>query len=205
MNNNSSDDAEGSNESNSNDDDSTDSSFPKDLDIKDSNEILSIGLKLLGFTDKQLSRKSKHKRRRLKKLFTSNFGAGPHVVAQMWEDMQTTTINEAYLALEERNFSHFLYTFHFIKAYPTEAQRVGKWHECDRVLRDQGWSMQLKIQALKEKKIAWPSLEEIGDNIWVGTSYISGMMGYWLLCFASMWINDNSCCNTTVHSTYLLE
>jgi hypothetical protein len=35
-------------------------------------------------------------------------------------------INEAYLVPDERNFSHFLYTFHFIKAYPTEAQRVGK-------------------------------------------------------------------------------
>jgi hypothetical protein len=30
--------------------------------------------------------------------------------------------------------------------------------------------MLLKIQALKEKKIVWPSEEEIGDNIiWVGS------------------------------------
>jgi hypothetical protein len=148
---------------------STDSSIPEGLDIKTADQILIIGLQLMGFDEKQINRKSKNKVQKQKNLFNSNFGAGPHVVAQIWEDLQRTEINDAFLPPKERNFSHFLYTFHFMKAYPTEAQRVGKWHECDRVQRDKGWSILVKIQALKEKKIVWPSPEEIGDNIWVGS------------------------------------
>jgi DDE superfamily endonuclease len=148
---------------------SSDSSIDGDLDIKTPTQILILGLQLLGFTPKEINRKSKNRGRKQKQLFIGNFGAGPHVVAQVWEDLQKTDINDAFLPPEERSLPHLLYAFHFMKAYPTEAQRVGKWHECDRIQRDKGWSMLLKIQALKEKKIVWPSEEEIGDNIWVGS------------------------------------
>ena len=145
------------------------SSRDENLDIKTPDELLEIGLELLGFSEKQINRKSKHRKHKLKNLFSGNFGALPHVVAQIWEDLQRTQIPAAWLKPEERNLPHFLYTFHFMKAYPTETQRVGKWHECDRIQRDVCWSLLLKIQALKAEKIVWPTPEEIGDNIWVGT------------------------------------
>jgi hypothetical protein len=110
---------------------STDSSIAEGLDIKTPSEILILGLELLGFTEKKIKRKSKNKRKKQQKIFTGNFGAGPHVVAQIWEDLQKTEINDAYLPPNERSFQHLLYVFHFMKAYPTEDQRVGKWHECD--------------------------------------------------------------------------
>jgi hypothetical protein len=111
---------------NSPDESNSDSSIADGLDIKTPAEILILGLDLLGFTEKKIERKSKNKRKKQEKIFIGNFGAGPHVVAE---------IDDAYLPPNERSFPHLLYVFHFMKAYPTEDQRVGKWHECDRILR----------------------------------------------------------------------
>jgi hypothetical protein len=123
---------------NSPEESNSDSSIADGLDIKTPAEILILGLELLGFTEKRINRKSKNKNKTQQKIFIGNFGAGPHVVAQIWEDLQKTEIDDAYLPPNERSFPHLLYVFHFMKAYPTEDQRVGKWHECDRILRDKG-------------------------------------------------------------------
>jgi hypothetical protein len=36
-------------------------------------------------------------------------------------------------------------------------------------LRDNGWDLLLRLQALKAQKIVWPTVEEIGDDVFVGT------------------------------------
>lgn len=130
-------------------------------------ELLNRGLKLLGWNDKQIKRKSKKRWAKWTTRFAADFGAKPHVLCQIWEDLQQTTINEAYLSPDERNIDHFLYAMNFLKAYPTEKQRENKWHVSDRILRDSGWSTIAKIAALQEDKIKWP--DNFGNDIWVGT------------------------------------
>ena len=67
------------------------------------------------------------------------------------------------------DLENLLFALQFLKVYPTEGQRQNKWHQCDRVLRDNCWDILLRLQALKATKIVWPTAAEIGDNIWIGT------------------------------------
>lgn len=148
----------------------SDSSFDDDMLILTVDELLRHGLKLLGWTDKLLDRKSKYKHEKQTHLFKCDFGACPQVVAQIFEDLQTTTIAAARIHNATMDdVSHLLYTLNFLKAYPTEGQRQNKWHISDRSLRDNSWDLLLRLQALKPTKIAWPSNDEIGDNVWIGT------------------------------------
>jgi DDE superfamily endonuclease len=148
--------------------DSDDSDYANLL-IFTSDEILNHGLKLLGWTDKKLARESKHKHEKQANWFSCEYGAKPHVVAQIWIDLQRTEIEDArIIAATEDELTQVLYTLQLLKSYPTEGQRQNKWHACDRVLRDKCWSMLLRLQALKATKIVWPTDEELGDDIFVG-------------------------------------
>jgi hypothetical protein len=148
--------------------DSDDSNY-SNLFILTSDEILNRGLKLIGWTHQKLARKSKHKEEKQANWFSCEYGARPHVVAQIWIDLQRTEIEDARINdANEDDLSQLLYTLNFMKSYPTEGQRQNKWHACDRVLRDNCWSMLLRLQALKATKIVWPTDEELGDDIFVG-------------------------------------
>jgi DDE superfamily endonuclease len=133
-------------------------------------EMLLYGLKLLGWEEKQLVRKSKNNRDNLLSLFKSDFGASPAVVAQIFEDLQTTDLPAARISFATMDdAAQLLYALNFLKQYPTEGQRQNKWHLCDKNLRENGWDLLLRLQALKAEKIVWPTDEEIGNNIWIGT------------------------------------
>ena len=102
--------------------------------------------------------------------FTSDFGASPHVVAVIFSDLQTTDIAAAKIHdATTDDLDHLFFALQFLKVYPTEGQRQNKWHQCDRVLRDNCWDLLLRLQALKATKIVWPTAAEIGDNTWIGT------------------------------------
>ncbi|CAB9527827.1 unknown protein [Seminavis robusta] len=147
-------------------DDSSDDDIDPDLQIVTPEEMLEHGMKLIGWKEKQLKRKSKKRWRKWCYLFAADFRAKPHVVCQMWEDLQSTELTEAYLQPLERNLDQFLYALHFLKAYPTEKQRQNKWHISDRVLRDTGWFYLTKLAAMKAIKIVWL---DVGDDIWCGS------------------------------------
>jgi hypothetical protein len=133
-------------------------------------EILRIGLKLLGWNEEQLARKSKNRHEKHTNLFTCDYGANPHVVAVIFSDLQTTYIAAAKIHNATMDdLEQLLFALHFLKVYPTEGQRQNKWHQCDRVLRDNAWDILLRLQALKATKIVWPTAAEIGDNIWIGS------------------------------------
>jgi DDE superfamily endonuclease len=133
-------------------------------------DILRHGLKLLGWTDEQLHRNSKNKRQKHTDWFKSDYGASPQVVAQIFEDLQTTTIASSRIhSASLHDVSHLLFTLNFLKVYPTDDQRQNKWHLCDKSLREHCWSMLLRLQALKATKIVWPTAAEIGNNIFIGS------------------------------------
>jgi DDE superfamily endonuclease len=144
-----------------------------DLDgvfILTGDEIMRHGLLLLGYKAEQLDRQSKHRREKHTAMFKGDYGASPQVVARIFEDLQTTNIPSAKIhAANMNDASHLLYTLAFMKSYPTEQQRANKWHLCDRLLRDNGWDMMKRLQALKATKIVWPTEAEIGDQVFIGS------------------------------------
>jgi hypothetical protein len=54
-----------------------------------------------------------------------NFGSIPYVCATIWEDLQTTIVEEAWVPVEDLQFEHFLMAMHHLKRYPTEVKREG--------------------------------------------------------------------------------
>ena len=96
------------------------------LIIYTADEVLRIGILLLGFQEKQLHQWVKQTS--LDK-FRNHFGIKPHIVAQIWEDLQTTDIDEARLDVEpakHRSMDNFLYALHFLKRYDTEPERESR-------------------------------------------------------------------------------
>jgi DDE superfamily endonuclease len=141
-----------------------------DILVLTGEEILRRGLMLLGWSERKLARASRNRHAKHTHLFICDFGANPHVVAEIFSDLQTTDI--AAVKIDDAtidDLENLLFALQFLKVYPTEGQRQNKWHQCDRVLRDNCWDILLRLQALKATKIVWPTDAEIGDNIWIGT------------------------------------
>lgn len=152
--------------SSSDSDQDSDRSEDPELIIFTSSEMLRIGLLLLRFTEAQVDN---WKLETSKEKFRNHFGANPHVIARIWEDLQTTDIQEARLGVgtKFRSVDNFLIALHFLKRYNTEAERESRWQRSDRYLRDTGWYYVRKIQALKANKIVWENGEN--DDIWIMT------------------------------------
>ena len=154
-------------------DDDLDLPNDPDLVILTASEILKKGLRMLRYSERQIDG-WKHDIACQK--FRNHYGGNPHVIAQIWEDLQTTDIAEAKLGsgTKFRSVENFLMALHFLKRYDTESERESRWQFSDRYLRDTGWYYVQKIQALKAYKIVWDAGE--GNDIWIltvdGTSSI---------------------------------
>jgi len=110
--------------------------------------------------------------------FKSYYGSHPVVLAQLWEDLQTTTIAAARIDTSKKrsvNLKTFLRAHQFIKQYPTERQRRIQFANSRMTIRT--WTKYFikrtkyfikRIQALKEIKIKWPD-----DNEWTTIFLIS--------------------------------
>ena len=95
---------------------SSDDSSIGSIYIVTRDEMLRHGLELLGWSAKKLDRKSKKKDEKQSLWFRREFGAAPHVVAQIWEDLQTTNIEAAMIQNATKNdLSQLLYTLQFMK------------------------------------------------------------------------------------------
>jgi hypothetical protein len=129
------------------------------------NEIMKIGLLLVGFTRRRLRRA---KKKTNLDRFRGHFGSNPHVLAEILEDLQTTEVEEAHVPSEELNIKHFLMAMHHLKRYPTEIEREPIFDISHMSGRDSCWFYIEKVQALKAQKIYWPE-DNFGDDIWVIT------------------------------------
>lgn len=96
--------------------------------------------------------------------FKAFYGSHPVVLAQLWEDLQTTTIPDARINTTKKRSVHlknFLRANLFLKQYPTEKQRRVLLASLRTTIRTWTKYFVKRIQALKEDKIRWP-----GDNEW---------------------------------------
>lgn len=135
------------------------------LQILTENEMLKVGLEQLGWMDHHITRvevTTNHQR------FCGAYGALPHVVASLWEDLQTTDIDEARIDATQHALKDFLATMHFLYRYPTEIERCNMWKGCRDSLRKWCWFFVDRIRALKLNMFGWPE-DNFGDAKWVMT------------------------------------
>ena len=79
--------------------------------ILTANEIMKHGLQLVRYTRKRIKRA---KTKRNIERFKGHFGSQPVVVAQIWEDLQTTQIVEAQVLPQDLHLDHFLMAMHHL-------------------------------------------------------------------------------------------
>jgi hypothetical protein len=153
-------------------------SLDLDLAIYTKNEVRQKGLSLLGWSEKQIGRiQNVTADERLR----SDYGANPHIIAQLWEDLQITNIDEARIDNAKYSIEDLLRALYFLRLYPTEVQAENKWHISANTLRDKTWYFVRKIGALKGEKIVWPE-DNFGTDIWAvsvdGTHFRSEEPGH---------------------------
>ena len=127
-------------------------------------EVLKKGLVLAGVDEQSIQRR-KHQTN--VKTFVDRYGTTHIVCAAIWEDLQVTTIANAYLPVSERGgFDYFLMALHFLKRYDVESERALTYKRHRDTVRDRSWYFIERIQALKEEKIRWP---EDNNDTWIMT------------------------------------
>jgi hypothetical protein len=122
------------------------------LVIYTADEILSIGLTLMGFPHERQESVSRDKNL---DRFRSHYGSNPVVYAQIWEDLQLTDIEDARIdAPTAKSLKYFLMSINFLKCYPVRNVQEGDFGISDRTAREKSWLFLKKIQALKAEKVS---------------------------------------------------
>jgi len=124
----------------------------KSLVVYPADELLVKGLEMAGYDE---TRQKRVQRATNLDIFQSHLGSAPVVYAEIWEDLQTTTIPEARIDTTKRSVTieNFFHAMHFIKRYPEEIERAGKSGTCTKHVRNWGWYFLEKIAALKHEKV----------------------------------------------------
>lgn len=128
------------------------------------NELCLIGLKLVNYRKKRIERANDATNLR---RFSSHFGSSPRVLAILYADLQTTSVEAARITQEDINVRHFLMAMHTLKRYPTEDEREAIFDISPHQGRDIVWFYLQKVQHLKAQKIVWPTEEECEGNVWI--------------------------------------
>jgi len=122
-----------------------------DVVILTEKEMLLEGLKIWHWTEDELKKGS---RKLNNQRFRTEYGADPHVIAQIWEDLQTTNIVDAKLPPNRRNLSHFFMALHFLKRYPTQYQLGNRFKVSRDTIHNHCFYYVQLIRGLKKKKLA---------------------------------------------------
>ncbi len=121
-----------------------------DVQIFTIDELLKLGLRMVRYRSKRIRRAKKETNLN---RFRKHFGSSALVCALIWEDLQTTTVQDARVPPDSRRIEYFLMAMHHLKLYPKEYEREATWDVSEMWGRDWVWYYLEKIQALKEEKI----------------------------------------------------
>jgi hypothetical protein len=130
-------------------DDFDDDETIADAKIYTTDELLLLGLRLVGCTERRIGRA---KTTTNIERFKSHFGSTPTVCLLIWEDLQTTENPKAFVPAKKRNINHLLMALHHLKCYPTEIEREAMFDISPQYAREWVWYFVEKIQALKAQK-----------------------------------------------------
>ena len=120
--------------------------------ILTADQILVIGLQIAHYDHRRRARACRETN---VDRFDSFYGSKPNVCAIIWEDLQTTDIEEARIPVDS-SVHEFLMALAFLKMYPTENVGEGIFKKSKKTLRKWSWYYASKIQNLKAAKIVWP-------------------------------------------------
>lgn len=126
------------------------------------NEVRLRGLQVLGWSEDQRNRIQKST---ADQRFRADFGANPHVIAELWECLQTTSIEDALIDARRHPIDDLFIALYFLRCYPTDKQAENKWNKSENTLREITWYFVKKIGALKAERIVWPE-DNFGNDIW---------------------------------------
>ena len=121
------------------------------LDILTPDQILTEGLKVAGFDLKRQQRASIITNIARFKAF---FGASPADTANMWEELQTTDIEDALMHKNEKDLYYLLMAFHFLFCYPTKYEAEGLFKVSVRTFYKWAWLFIGKLAALSGSKVS---------------------------------------------------
>lgn len=119
-------------------------------------ELLRFGLIVMGFSADRVDRVNQAQRL---EWWASEFRATPQVYAIIFEDLQTTDIEDAFIGNEatETDCKYFMIAMHFLACYPKMNTMERTFDLSAKTLREKIWFYVGKVQALKESKIVWPT------------------------------------------------
>jgi hypothetical protein len=132
-------------------DDDDDDSVIGNLLILTPDEVMMEGLVLAGWDAERLGKRQPETNI---DQYNGLYGVEPCVMAQLFEDLQTTIIAEA--RIEGINLDKLHWAVHFLYRYPTETENESMWKKCGNTIRSACWFHIEKIRNLKAAKIVWP-------------------------------------------------
>jgi len=148
--------------------------------IYSADQVLQRGLLLAGGSRRRLAKQKKSSNI---EDFKSFYGSHPVVLAQVWEDLQSTSatitnkngdVVSARIETKRTRCVHlknFLRAHQFLKQYQTEKQRKLPFRNTEKTIRKWTWYFIERMAALKSEKIVWPA-----DDEWK-TAYICTIDG----------------------------
>ena len=114
-------------------------------------EMMEIGLKLGNYSVRQIRGSG---RRANVDRFRDKYGSNPLALCQLWEDLQTTSNDNARIDPFKTDVQKFLSSMFWIKKHPTELDRTSFCKSTRTTARKYGWYFMKKTQALKAEKVS---------------------------------------------------
>ena len=105
----------------SSEDSSSGSSSVHNIVVVTDEEMLYIGLELLGWTRERLDR-----RKRVEtnvEQYHGMYGVDPSATVKLWHDLQSTQIEDARVYADDTSLEKLHWALHFLYRYPTEKER----------------------------------------------------------------------------------
>ena len=113
-------------------------------------EFLQLGLELAGYNQiRQTSTSTKMNTRR----FMANYGTLPEACSALFDDFQTTTLNEA--RIKKPNPMYLLMTLKWLKLYQVEEAIAGQFGVVERTFRETSWKYTKALCFCCTRSLSW--------------------------------------------------
>lgn len=132
--------------------------------ILTANEMLQCGLTLVRYSEKRIGRVKQTSNTNTTR-FKTHFGCNQIVAVQIFEDLQTTEVDDARLDDNKISAKYFLISLNFLFVYETEDRKEPIFDLSQKTTREWVVYYVKKVQALKHEKIIWPTINT--DDIWI--------------------------------------
>jgi len=135
-------------------------------------DFLFLGLELMGFGLRNPPRTKKDVDR-----FLACFGTTPESASAIFDALQVTTNEKAYVKPSDLKFRYFMMTLNWMKSYQVEHVLAGLFKVHEDTVRKWTWFYTKRIQGLKEEKIRWDVLNDSEDFIPVSDDGVHCRLG----------------------------